>query len=114
MGMGNGEWGNSLSLFPSRSPFPIPHSPFPISSTLSSASFVGVGRLERLDLERAIDSLPKIDRALRDLSGLVRLWDEAIRIPGLGWQIGLDAIIGLVPGVGDLIGAVVSSYLVVV
>ena len=70
--------------------------------------------LAGLVLERPIDTLPKIDRALRDLSGLVRLWDEAIRIPGLGWRIGLDAIVGLVPGVGDLIGAVVSSYLVVV
>ena len=42
------------------------------------------------------------------------MWDEAIRIPGLGWRIGLDAIIGVVPGVGDLIGAAVSSTVVIV
>jgi Domain of unknown function (DUF4112) len=43
---------------------------------------------------------------------LARLLDNAIAIPGTNWRIGLDPIIGLIPGVGDMIGAVLSGYIV--
>jgi len=46
--------------------------------------------------------------AIAQVRRLVRLWDEAIRVPGLGWRVGLDPLVGLVPGVGDLIGLLVS------
>ncbi len=55
-----------------------------------------------------------MDQLIRRVAALVRVWDEAVRIPGLGWRIGLDAIVGLVPGAGDLAGAIVSSYVVVI
>ena len=44
------------------------------------------------------------------LDRLAWLLDSAIRLPG-GFRIGLDGIIGLVPGVGDLTGAVFSGYI---
>lgn len=41
------------------------------------------------------------------------LMEDAIRIPGTSLRIGLDPIIGLLlPEVGDVIGAVISAYLV--
>ena len=43
---------------------------------------------------------------------LARLLDNAIPVPGTNWRIGLDPILGLIPGVGDLIGAVLSGYIV--
>jgi hypothetical protein len=43
---------------------------------------------------------------------LTRLLDTAARIPGTGIRFGLDPILGLVPGVGDLAGAALSGYLV--
>ena len=43
---------------------------------------------------------------------LARLLDNAITIPGTSWKIGLDPIIGLIPGIGDMIGAVLSGYIV--
>jgi hypothetical protein len=43
---------------------------------------------------------------------LGKLLDNSIPIPGTGWKIGLDPIIGLIPGVGDLIGALLSGYIV--
>ena len=43
---------------------------------------------------------------------LARLLDSAVGIPGTKFRIGLDAIIGLVPGVGDLAGAALSGYIV--
>ena len=43
---------------------------------------------------------------------LARLLDSAFEIPGTRFRVGLDALIGLVPGVGDMAGAAVSSYIV--
>jgi hypothetical protein len=42
---------------------------------------------------------------------LAWIMDGSIPLPG-GFRIGLDPIIGLIPGVGDLIGTVVSSAIV--
>ena len=50
--------------------------------------------------------------ASKRLDRLAWLLDSAIRLPG-GFRIGLDGIIGLVPGIGDLVGTALSSYLVV-
>jgi hypothetical protein len=36
--------------------------------------------------------------------------DDCIRIPGLNVRVGLDPIIGLVPGWGDVAGAIISCY----
>lgn len=49
-----------------------------------------------------------IDRA----RGLARLFDAAVRIPGTNIRFGLDAVIGLVPGLGDVAGAGLASYTV--
>jgi hypothetical protein len=38
--------------------------------------------------------------------------DTAIRIPGIGFRIGLDPILGLIPGAGDLITTGFSAYLI--
>jgi hypothetical protein len=43
---------------------------------------------------------------------LARLLDNAIPIPGTPWKIGFDPIVGLIPGIGDLVGAVLSGYIV--
>src|SRR5690349_15300831 len=52
--------------------------------------------------------------ALDQLRTIARVWDELIRIPVIGRRIGLDALVGLVPGVGDGAAAVVASWAVVV
>lgn len=43
---------------------------------------------------------------------LARLLDSSISVPGTSWKFGLDPIIGLIPGIGDLIGAVISGYII--
>ena len=40
-----------------------------------------------------------------------RLMDTAFRIPGTPFRIGWDPIIGLLPGLGDLIDTAFSAYL---
>lgn len=49
---------------------------------------------------------------LRRMRGLARLMDTALRIPGTRFSFGADSVIGLVPGVGDFAGAVISLYIV--
>lgn len=39
--------------------------------------------------------------------------DNSIRVPFTGWRIGLDPLLGLLPGTGDLIGWAVSVHLMV-
>jgi hypothetical protein len=53
------------------------------------------------------------DRANRGLARyavLTNLLDQAFRVPGTRFRFGLDAIIGLVPGAGDIVGALLGLY----
>lgn len=52
------------------------------------------------------------DQALRRLEALAKLMDNAFVVPGTNVRFGLDGVIGLVPGVGDVISGLVSSYLI--
>jgi hypothetical protein len=45
---------------------------------------------------------------------IARTLDAAVRIPGVGVRFGLDAVLGLVPGLGDVAGAALSAYVVLV
>jgi hypothetical protein len=46
------------------------------------------------------------------LRRLAWVLDELFRIPGTRQRVGIDALIGLVPGVGDTIGALLSTYII--
>lgn len=47
---------------------------------------------------------------LQRLRSMAWLLDNSIPLPG-GFRIGVDAVIGLVPGIGDAIGALISVYI---
>jgi hypothetical protein len=49
-----------------------------------------------------------VEESLRRLSWLM---DDLIRIPGLGWSFGLDAIVGLIPAFGDTATSLASLYI---
>ena len=49
---------------------------------------------------------------LERLRALSRLLDSAFPLPG-GFRIGIDGIIGLIPGFGDIAGSIASSYIIV-
>jgi hypothetical protein len=55
---------------------------------------------------------PIQDPGLARARTLARLLDSAIGVPGTKLRFGLDPIIGLVPGLGDVAGAVLSGYIV--
>jgi hypothetical protein len=46
------------------------------------------------------------------LEALAALLDTAILVPGTNVRFGLDALIGLVPGIGDVVTTLLSLYLV--
>jgi hypothetical protein len=50
--------------------------------------------------------------ALKRVQIVTHVLDNAIPIPGTRHRIGLDPIIGLLPGGGDLVGTVASVYIV--
>jgi hypothetical protein len=74
----------------------------PIASSFDSTTAAFSPRGGKLG--RAIGSL--------DLDSLARLLDDEFSIPGTRIRFGLDAIVGLIPGVGDVWGGIASCGLV--
>lgn len=56
--------------------------------------------------------LAETTRRLKRLRRLTRLLDDAVRIPGTKYRVGLDSLIGLVPGAGDIVGGALSAYII--
>src|SRR3954451_18044623 len=49
----------------------------------------------------------------KGLDNLAYYLDDLFRIPGTGWRFGLDALIGLIPNVGDTITFLPAMYILV-
>ena len=56
-------------------------------------------------LRRRAALLPAITR-------MARVMDSAFRVPLLGWRVGVDGLLGLIPGVGDLLSLFLSLEMV--
>lgn len=68
----------------------------------ASYSYRQAGKTHRIDYARE----------LYELRRFAHLLDEAIRIPVIGYRIGLEPILGLIPVIGDLSGLALSSYII--
>lgn len=55
-----------------------------------------------------LDARAEIER----LDRLADLLDSRFRVPVVGWRFGLDAVVGLIPGVGDVAALGPAAYLV--
>ncbi|MBH0209757.1 MAG: DUF4112 domain-containing protein [Nitrospira sp.] len=42
---------------------------------------------------------------------LAKVMDTSIRIPGTSWSIGLDPLLGLIPGIGDVIANLIGTVI---
>lgn len=60
--------------------------------------------MKEIDKSRQVE----IERGLENLAFYL---DDLFRIPGTSWRFGLDAIIGLVPSVGDTLTSLASFYI---
>ncbi|MBE9159841.1 DUF4112 domain-containing protein [Nodosilinea sp. LEGE 06152] len=52
-------------------------------------------------------------RNLNRIRRISRLMDTAFKIPVLGLKVGWDPVLGLIPGLGDLIATAISAYVIV-
>ncbi len=60
------------------------------------------------DLER--QKQIQVEKGLDDLAFYL---DGLFKVPGLGWRFGLDAVIGLIPNVGDTLTSFASFYILI-
>ena len=62
------------------------------------------------DIEPGLSSARpvEVEESLERLSWIL---DDLFRVPILGWRVGLDAIVGLIPGVGDTATTLASLYI---
>ncbi len=51
------------------------------------------------------------DKDIEALNKLSSIMDRAFTIPGTNIHIGVDSILGLIPGIGDTLSAAVSGYI---
>ena len=69
--------------------------------------------LKRAPNQRVTQRSPQdVDMAIARLDTLATVMDSAFRIPGTTITMGVDALLGLVPVIGDAISALISSYLI--
>jgi hypothetical protein len=69
-----------------------------------------------LDIEALPQSALQVtllsEERLYRLHWLSRILDTALSIPGTSLRFGLDGVLGLIPGIGDPMGALLSSYVI--
>lgn len=56
---------------------------------------------------------PRAEAALDRVRVVSRVLDNAVRIPFTNFRIGIDPVLGIVPGAGDAIAAILSLYPIV-
>lgn len=73
----------------------------------------GRGRIIEVDSSGRVQSVeaPEVHEARERLKQLAWLLDSSIPVPGTRITVGLDALVGLLPVLGDLIGVVLSSFI---
>ncbi len=69
---------------------------------IQTRSHFGVTKAERQKIE--------LEESLESLSHYLDNW---VKIPVVGWRFGLDAVIGLIPNVGDMATSLASFYILV-
>lgn len=71
---------------------------------------------------KEIEKRPRLQTAVKErrqieieesLESLSRYLDDWVKIPIIGWRFGLDALVGLVPGVGDTLTSFASFYILI-
>src|ERR1043165_8354986 len=70
-------------------------------------------RFDDLGLERSSERNSERSHVDKSLERLSWLMDDLFRVPVLGWRFGLDALIGVIPGLGDTTTSLVSFYILV-
>ena len=62
--------------------------------------------------DERIAALKRRDEAYRRLRRIAKLMDSEFRVPLIGLRFGVDAVLGLVPGIGDALSGLIGAYLI--
>ena len=65
--------------------------------------------LKRARVTRIRQLTPGQTQRLQALRKISQLLDSAFLVPGTTWRVGLDPILGLVPGIGDLVSPLFTA-----
>jgi len=68
---------------------------------------------EKVHIPEVIEPDEKLPRDLVALRHFAFLMDEAFLVPGTKLRFGIDALVGLIPGIGDVIGGALSAWILV-
>jgi hypothetical protein len=69
-------------------------------------------RIPRPDISQIVPMGRDPASVRKRIEGLEHLLEGLFTIPGTKQKLGLDVILDLVPGIGDLVGAALGSYMV--
>jgi uncharacterized protein DUF4112 len=61
-------------------------------------------------VEHYVDA--EIAASVARIEALARIMDSVVAIPGTNVRLGADAVIGLVPFVGDILSSLISTYII--
>jgi hypothetical protein len=67
---------------------------------------------DRVHIAEVVEPDEKLPPDLVALRRFAHVMDEAFAIPGTKIRVGLDALLGLIPGIGDVTGAVLSTWII--
>jgi hypothetical protein len=67
---------------------------------------------QTVHIPEVVEPDEKLPRDLVALRRFAHFMDEAFTIPGTRFRFGADALLGLVPWVGDVIGALMSTWII--
>ena len=59
-----------------------------------------------------MDGFASREARIARIDALATLLDTALLVPGTNIRFGLDAVIGLIPGIGDVVTTIMSLYIV--
>jgi hypothetical protein len=67
---------------------------------------------DKVHVAEVVEPDEKLPQDLVALRKFAYLMDQAFPVPGTNIRVGLDAALGLIPGVGDVMGAVLSTWII--
>ncbi|HEX8617082.1 MAG TPA: DUF4112 domain-containing protein [Thermoanaerobaculia bacterium] len=67
---------------------------------------------DKVHIAEVVEPDEKLPPDLVALRRFAHVMDEAFAIPGTNIRVGLDAVLGLIPGIGDVTGALLSTWII--
>jgi hypothetical protein len=52
------------------------------------------------------------ERRIARLERMAHVFDSSVRVPLIGSRVGLDGLVGLIPGIGDAAGGAMSAWMI--